>query len=566
MPLGRTKLFTRLSKTLGAVLRERAKTHATLDPLATRDSRRGFLALTALGSASTVLVACGSDATLEPPVHWAEAQVVVVGAGLAGLHAARRLQQAGVDVLVCEASSRIGGRTFTLRGEFPDGQLAEMGGELVDSNHVAMHALVAELGLTLDDRLADPTEQPEIWWINGETVSEATIVEQFGFVAERLLSDLESADEDEDAYAELDETTLADYLDEVVPSDDYPELHAVLASAYRGEFGLETDEQSALNLIYLIGSDEPEPFRIFGESDERYHIREGSDAIAQGLAAALGERVLLGRRLLEVAPDGDGFLLKFGSGADRRTVRAEHVILALPFSTLREVTFGVPLSDEKQDIITSLGYGTNSKVMGAFRKRIWRTEHDSMGAVTSDAPFQQVWDSSIGQDGEHGILTNFLGGDTGQNGGSSNAEAWFEAVVGDLEAVFPGIGAEYVAGSVRRMQWPTAPNAKGSYTCYRPGQWSFWGLEGVREGNLHFAGEHTSLDFQGWMEGAAETGAFAAAEVLNYLGLAYPTELFDLLADKLPQDTWGLGEPEEKRRKPLTRRRLVRASVARPLR
>jgi hypothetical protein len=117
-----------------------------------------------------------------------------------------------------------------------------------------------------------------------------------------------------------------------------------------------------------------------------------------------------------------------------------------------------------------------------------------------------------------------------------------------------------VAGSARRAHWASAPNAKGSYTCYRPGQWSFWSTEGLREGNLHFAGEHTSLDFQGWMEGAAETGAFAAAEVLNDLGVAYPDELARILADKLPQETWGLGEAEEKRRRPLTRRRLLRAA------
>ena len=82
----------------------------------------------------------------------------------------------------------------------------------------------------------------------------------------------------------------------------------------------------------------------------------------------------------------------------------------------------------------------------------------------------------------------------------------------------------------------------------------------MREGNLHFAGEHTSLDFQGWMEGAAETGAFVAAEVLNDLGIAYPEELAAILANKLPQETWGLGPAEEKRRRPLTRRRLLRAA------
>jgi monoamine oxidase len=568
MALGRTRLFTRLSKLVTGVLRERGLRNANGGGGPLESGRRELLAFTALGSASALLPACEADDGYVPPEPTPEVtrvRVAVIGAGLAGLHAARRLQQAAVDVIVYEASNRVGGRTFTLRGEFPDDQIAEMGGELVDSNHVAMHALVDELGLTLDDRLAEPSETPEIWWIDGSAVAEDTIVEQFSAVAERMLEDLESADEDEDAYTELDETTLADYLEEVVPGDTYPELHAVLESAYRGEFGLEIAEQSALNLIYLIGSDEPDPFRIFGESDERYHIHEGSDAVAAGLSAALGERVKLGRRLTALREDSDGFFLELATGASTESVRAEHVILALPFSTLRDVTIDAAFSDEKQDIIATLGYGTNTKVMGAFKQRIWLTEHDSAGAVTGDAAFQQVWDTSIGQDGEHGILTNFLGGETGERGGSDDPESWFQGVAEALEAVFPGIAAEYVAGSARRMHWPTAPNAKGSYTCYLPGQWSFWGLEGVREGNVHFAGEHTSLDFQGWMEGAAETGAFAAAEVLNDLGIAYPSELAELLAEKLPQPTWGLGEEaEEKRRKPLTRRRRLRAGASAP--
>jgi monoamine oxidase len=549
MPLGRTPLFTRLSR----LLRPSIARHT---PASSRE-RRALLELTALGSASVLLGSCGgSELTPRPPPP-SNVTVAVIGAGLAGLHCARRLDQAKVNVRVYEASNRVGGRTFTVHGEFPEGQLVEMGGELVDTNHATMFALVDELGLTLDDRQAEPTATAEIWWIDGASVPEATIVEQFSAVAARMLSDMEAADEDEDAYTTLDETTLADYLDEVVPAADFPELHAVLTSAYRGEFGLETNEQSALNLIYLIGSDEPEPFRIFGASDERYHVHEGSDAIAKGLAAALGSKVVLSRRLTSVSEEGTGFRLTFAIAGTVETVYADHVVFAIPFTVLRELELDVTLSEEKRAIIDELGYGTNTKIMGAFRRRVWRTEHDAAGSVTSDASFQQVWDTSIGQNGTGGILTNFLGGNTGAAGGESDAETWFRAVVAELEAIFPGIEAEYVEGSARRMQWPTAPSYKGSYTCYLPGQWAFWGLEGVREGNLHFAGEHTSLDFQGWMEGAAETGAFAAAEVLDDLEVAYPPELAAILESKLPQPTWGLAEEPAPRRAPLTRRRLA---------
>jgi monoamine oxidase len=229
----------------------------------------------------------------------------------------------------------------------------------------------------------------------------------------------------------------------------------------------------------------------------------------------------------------------------------------------RTHTLELDVSDDKRLIISELGYGTNSKVMGAFNERVWRTQHDASGSVTSDAAFQQTWDTSIGQEGDHGILTNFLGGEAGQAVGGPEPEAHFQSVVAELENVFPGIQAAYVEGSARRMHWPTASYARGSYTCYRPGQWSFWQREGERAGNLHFCGEHTSPDFQGWMEGAAETGAFVAAEVLNDLGIAYPPGLAAILAGKLPQPTWGLGDEAAVRISPIARRRALARRVAR---
>ncbi|HEX6277057.1 MAG TPA: FAD-dependent oxidoreductase [Polyangiaceae bacterium] len=519
--------------------------------------------LTALGAASAALPACGGDGDTSPGGDEKSPRVVVVGAGLAGLHAAYRLKQAGIDVTVYEATDRVGGRTFTLH-DFPDDQLGELGGELIDTNHPAMFALAEEFELTLDDRLAEPVTTNETWWIGGVAVPEETIVEQFSAVAGVMLDDLDAADTDDARFAELDETPLSDYLDAVVPAADYPELHAVLTAAYRGEFGLETPEQSALNLIYLIGSDEPDPFRVFGESDERYHLHEGSDSIALSLAEELGDAVALSHALVSLAADGDGYSLLFTrTDAEPITVEAEHVVLAIPFTVARTLDLALDVSDDKRRIIDELGYGTNAKVMGAFNERVWRTQHDASGSVTTDAAFQQTWDSSIGQAGEHGILTNFLGGEGGLAVGGPEPEAHFQSVIAELENVFPGIGAAYVEGSARRMHWPNASFTRGSYTCYRPGQWSFWQLEGERAGNVHFCGEHTSPDFQGWMEGAAETGAFVAAEVLNDLGVAYPDGLRAILEGKLPQPTWGLDDGAFARVSPIARRRALAARAVR---
>ena len=103
-----------------------------------------------------------------------------------------------------------------------------------------------------------------------------------------------------------------------------------------------------------------------------------------------------------------------------------------------------------------------------------------------------------------------------------------------LNTVFPGTQAAYMANSAVRQHWPTMPFALGSYACYRPGQAAFSGSEGEAEGRLHFCGEHTSVDFQGYMEGAVETGLRAGDEVTLALGRSLPREMQPLLDARQP--------------------------------
>jgi monoamine oxidase len=387
-------------------------------------SRRSFAAgalsasaLRALPGSALATVGCAGDgppaSTPKPPAV-VRPRVVVVGAGIAGLHAAYRLHQADVDVTVYEASDRAGGRMFTGRGQFADEQVCELGGELIDTNHRFMFALAEEFGLSLDDRSAGAPEGyvADTWFVLGKVVTEQTVIEQFKQVGPQMAADMQAADLDEERYAELDSTSLEDYLNQVCPTESFAELNAILSAAYLGEFGLETREQSALNLIYLIDGATPEPFRIFGDSDERYHIHGGNDQVPLALAKKLGSRVVLEHRLVVAARTSSGYKLTFErADGTRHAELCDRVVFALPFSTLRLVDLGkLGLSEEKTAIIQTLGYGTNTKVMGGFSSRVWRSAHNSSGSITSDAAFQQTWDSSIGQLGESGILTNFLGG------------------------------------------------------------------------------------------------------------------------------------------------------------
>ena len=533
--MARTRLFGQLRRIVGRVLAERDAATPRVDAGRGQLTRRQLSAGAIQLAAASALSACGGDDSGKRP---GTERVAVVGAGIAGLHCAYRLQQVGVDVTVYEASTRVGGRMFSVKDEAYDGQVIELGGELIDSNHATLFALAKEFDIKLDDRLADEKIQPDLWFIEGKELDEAAVVEQFSAVAPAMADAVAAADDEEDdtAFNELDAMPLSDWLDENVPVADYPGLHALLTVAYRGEFGLETSEQSALNLLYLIDSETPDPFRIFGESDERYHAHEGSQIFPTSLADALEEgTVQLGTKLTRLTGGAErGFTLELTNAKTDSKSEAsfDHVVLAMPYSVLRKVKLDVPLSDLKKQIIAELGYGTNAKIMGSFEARTWREQYQMSGSVTTDWPLQQVWDTSIGQPGDRGILTNFLGGEAGVKVGEGDEQEYYESLLPDLELMFPGVSEQYVADSARRMHWPSYEFTLGSYTCYKPGQWAFYEHEGEREGNLHFCGEHTSVDFQGWMEGGAETGALVAAEILGDLGIDPSPELASLLETK----------------------------------
>lgn len=524
-------------------------------------TRRALLRASAsLALGAPLATGCGDDTTPseEDPV------VAVVGGGIAGLHCAYRLKEGGVIATVYEAAERAGGRMYSAVGQFPEdkAQLCELGGELIDTGHTTMHALAEEFGLVLDDRTANPPAnfKFDTWYVNGVSVPDDVVVTQFTAVAPAIQAQVEAADSDDAAYAMLDETTLDQWIKDNVPIATYPELHAILQNAYRGEYGLENDQQSALNLVYLIGADDPDPFRIFGISDEKFHTHLGNESFPKKLAEGLdADQIQLSHKLVKASKSGEKYELVFETPDGEKKVTADHVVFALPFTMLRTVDLSaLGLSAEKQNIVDTLGYGTNAKVMMGFTTRVWKEVHNASGGMTTDLPVQQTWETTVGQEGTHGIITNFLGGDQGLASGAGEAVDWANGVMGDLETIWPGMQAAFT-GTAVRMHWPTVKTMMGSYACYKPGQWSFFGLEGAREGNLHFCGEHCSQDWQGYMEGAAETGALVAVELLKDLGKPVSEGAAASLGAKLlyPQACYGAGRYG--RLNPFQRRRMIRA-------
>ncbi|MDX1998607.1 MAG: NAD(P)/FAD-dependent oxidoreductase [Thermoanaerobaculia bacterium] len=483
---------------------------------AARLSRRELLAGT---GALLGLAACGPLGKLGG--RSSDRPILIVGAGIAGLTCAWRLHQKGVPVRVIEGQDRVGGRMYSLAGHFPEGQVCELGGELVDSGHKHLRRLARQLHIPMDDLdETDPAIAADTWFFDGRRLSEAEIVAAFRPLAAKMAAAWEEVEGDGFDYRNpngaerIDRLSIAAWLDEAGLDEKGGFLRKLLDVGYVTEYGLEIDQQSAWNLLYLIDYEQPDPFRIFGESDERYHIRGGNDLVPKALGEKLGSRVETGVALEALRRGADGsYLAEVRRGGTSETITADRVVVALPFTKLREVALDVELPAAKRKAIDELGYGTNAKLMVGFSERIWRTSGRSSGSVLTDLPFQLAWEASRKQAGTAGILVAYSGGAHGLKVGQGTPAEQSAAFIGDLDRVFPGVAAKKTTEV--RFHWPTFPWMKGSYACYRPGQWTtIAGAEGEAVAGLHFCGEHTSIEAQGFMEGGCESGERVAAEIL----------------------------------------------------
>jgi len=449
-------------------------------------------------------------------------RVAIVGAGLAGLTCAYRLRQAGVISTIYEGNSRLGGRCWSLRGAFNDGQVAEHGGELIDQNHTEIRHLGQELGLTLDNLLAAEQNGTEPFYYFGgarQTFADTTgAVKQIWQV---MHADLSAAsfpttfDNFTSAGYALDHMSILDWINSRVPGGHASPLGQLLDVAYNIEYGAEISDQSSLNLLYLLGYSGQGQFRIFGPSNEKYHVRGGNDQIVSRLAQAVDGQIETDAALSAIVRNSDGrYTLTFGSGRSKRSVTADQVVLALPFSKLREVDYSkADFVEPKTLAIKEYPIGANAKVHLQFTNRHWRTLGNN-GDSYADTGYQDSWEVSRAQGGASGLLVNYTGGDTTRSQAGLSAEQAAQRFLSQVEPVLPGLGKKW-NGKATIDYWPSNPWTHGAYSYWRVGQYTrFAGSEYLRSNNCHFCGEHTSIDSQGYLNGAVETGQRAAADVL----------------------------------------------------
>jgi monoamine oxidase len=510
-------------------------------------TRRTFLRSTALLGAGLAVAACTSDrsstrssASIAPSGIGSdnEPQVVVVGAGLAGLTAAYRLNQAGISVRVFEARDRVGGRCWSSRGWAAD-HVGEHGGEFIDTRHVHMLGLARELGLQVDDLWS--TWEPgtsSLTWVDGVDVDRKGLMAPINEASRRIAATARqngsyfATDAGRRAIA-FDRMTQADWIKtETGESIDSP-MGRLFSSGQASWYGLDADTLSASNLIDYYAVETP-------DDDERYTIRGGNDQVPQAMTDTLPPGSVTLESALESVrrlPSG-GYELVFDSST--APVVADYVVLATPFTTLRDVdVVDAGLSDAKMAAIENLGMGTNSKVLLQFDQPLRDFGNWSSYLQRADRPQFSTWESGStdSSNTQYSLLTIFAGGRDGATYPTDTAHGVAPAAVSEqtlaaLDEMLPGI-ADARTGDVWLDYWTKDPWVRGSYAAFLPGNMtSYLGLMGRPEGRVHFAGEHTSIYSQGYLNGGAESGSRVAAEILDDLDTPYPEGLDSALREQ----------------------------------
>lgn len=447
-----------------------------------------------------------------------QTDVIIVGAGLAGLTAARSLTEAEVDVVVLEARDRVGGRTCTQPAS--DGTLIDMGGQWIGPTQHDLIRLAEQVGASTFPTYVDG-ENIEYRGGQRSTYSGAIPMHDPLVTMELIETMLEinmmaqevplDAPWETPKALEWDSQTLDTWIRDQKLSEG---ASMWMMLGIQAIFSAEPRDLSLLHALFYIhsGGSLNELLSVTGGAQEsRFH--GGAQVISNRLAEALGERIILNAPVRTIIQDEQGVRVE----CDNRAVTGQRVVVTIPPTLAGRLRYQPPLPALRDQLTQRMPMGTVIKVHCLYETPFWRADGLS-GQVASDDGIVRVTFDNSPPEGTPGILMGFIEGNEGRYWGQRGREERRAAVLACLVRYFGEQAAnpyEYI-----EQNWSDEEYSRGCYVGYMPpGVMTTYG-KALREpiGRIHWAGTETASVWNGYMSGAVESGERVAAEVLTALG------------------------------------------------
>ena len=441
-----------------------------------------------------------------------ESDVAVIGAGLAGLSAARALKAEGFSVTVLEARDRVGGRT--VNEPIGDGKIVELGGQWVGPGQTRILELIPELGLetfpTFGEGLNLIERGGSVRSYKG-TIPKANplALAELGIAIKkinRLASKVDPEMPWESELADLDRITFDTWMRRNVRTAAARDM---MRLAIEAVWAAEPEDISMLHMLFYVRSAGSLDLLLDAEGGAQdSRVRGGTQLISKRLAEELGDVVRLESPARRILWSGDRTLVL----ADGLEVSARRVVVALPPVLAGRLVYEPALPAARDGITQRMIQGSVIKTMSIYPEPFWRADGFSGQATSADGPVSVVFDNSP-PDGSPGVLLAFLEGKAARDAGELPKEVRRQLVIDCLVRLY-GERAEHPDNYVEKV-WAADEWARGCYGGYMPpGAWTSHG-HALREavGPIHWAGAETASEWAGYMEGAIQSGRRAADEI-----------------------------------------------------
>ena len=494
--------------------------------------------LVKIAGALGILAACrdaivGADrSSLQslPSMEGRGQKVIVLGGGLAGLCAAYELDQRGFQVVVLEKTNRVSGRVWTNYDYFDDGQYCELGATRIPDCHNLTMGYAQKFGLELaaldygdEDntlyyldgvkRFKKQTEgaQASSWPEDRGSVESAYTSKGFPLLGDPSVAGWPSKAADPQKIAALDAVSFADFLTQIGYSDFARKV--VVASN-----GSEATMYSAL--LWLAGE------YLEREWNRTNRIKGGNEQLAKGFVGNLskGSRIELLADVKEVASTKEGVVVTYRQKGETKQLSAALCVSTLPLDVIKKVQWSPQLSSAKMQASQEVTMQAVTRINLQFNERFWEKsvyKLKGLKILHSDLAIERLWDMTGSEDQKYrrggpsplGILTVYIQHENAKKIGSLEPQARIDYALAQISKVFPEAKATFRKGM--SFVWHKQDWIGGGWSAYRAGQVKLYQATQAQEGNIFFAGDHSSLE-PGWIQGAFHSAHRVIAEIAQW--------------------------------------------------